>query len=218
MDEPRSGTGAGGRDGLLFVSPALILFLVFVLYPTFYIAYASLYRWDGLNPGSFVQLQNYVQMLTDDPAFWLAARNAVYWAPLTILPQMLLGFMIAFVLTSGVPGQTVLRAIFYMPAIISPVVIGIVWQRIYNPFGGLLSDVGFATGFKWLTVPFLSDTKIAIFAVIAVNVWQWTGFSMLLYIAGLQELPASCSMPPDRGRRHPAASAHHLADAAARAI
>ena len=107
----------------------------------------------------------------------------------TIFPQMILGFLIAFILTSGIPFQNLFRAIFYVPAIVSPVVIGIVWQRIYNPFGGLLSDVGIATGLPFLMTPFLADTGIAIFAVIAVNVWQWTGFSMLLYIAGLQEIP-----------------------------
>jgi raffinose/stachyose/melibiose transport system permease protein len=177
------------QQGLLYVLPALAFFLVFVLYPAFYIFYASVYRWDGVNEGIFVQFDNYARMFTSDEAFWLAMRNALYWAFLTIFPQMLLGFLIAFILTSGIPFQNLFRAIFYVPAIVSPVVIGIVWQRIYNPFGGLLSDVGVATGLDFLMTPFLADTGIAIFAVIAVNVWQWTGFSMLLYIAGLQEIP-----------------------------
>ncbi|MDH3659249.1 MAG: sugar ABC transporter permease [Alphaproteobacteria bacterium] len=177
------------RQGLLFILPALLPFLVFVLYPAFYIFYASLFAWDGVNQAVFVLFDNYIRMFTSDAAFWLALRNAVYWAFLTIFPQMFLGFLIALVLTSGIPFQTFFRAVFYVPAIVSPVVIGIVWQRIYNPFGGLLSDAGLATGFGFLMTPFLADTKIAIFSVIVVNVWQWTGFSMLLYIAGLQEIP-----------------------------
>jgi ABC-type sugar transport system permease subunit len=187
---PRLLTGRRPQNspGFLFVSPSLILFLVFVLYPIFYILYASLYRWDGVNPGIFVSLSNYWG-LAHDSAFWLAMRNALYWAPLTVLPQMVLGFLIALVLNSRIPGQGIFRAIFYIPCIISPVVIGIVWQRIYNPFGGLLSDVGIATGLRFLMTPFLSSTTTAIFAVIVVNVWQWTGFSMLLYVAGLQGLP-----------------------------
>ena len=181
--------GRSDRQGYLFVSPAMILFGIFILYPMCYILQASLYRWDGIGEATFVQFDNYLRLLAADPAFRLALRNALYWAPLTIFPQMLLGFAIAYVLTSGVPGQTLLRAIFYIPAIISPVVVGIVWQRIYNPFGGLLSDIGLATGWSFLLSPFLADTKTAIFAVILVNVWQWTGFSMLLYIAGIQGLP-----------------------------
>jgi raffinose/stachyose/melibiose transport system permease protein len=177
------------QQGLIFVSPALILFLVFVLYSAFYIFYAGIFQWDGVNAKTFVFLDNYIRIFASDQSFWLSMRNAAYWALLTIFPQMLLGFFLALVLTSGVPGQVFFRAVFYIPAIISPVVIGIVWQRIYNPFGGLLSDVGLATGLQLLQLPFLSNTKTAIFAVILVNVWQWTGFSMLLYLAGLQEIP-----------------------------
>jgi len=63
-----------------------------------------------------------------------------------------------------------------------------VWERIYNPFGGLLADVGRVTGLAFLQQSYVSDPKLAIFSCIAVNVWQWTGFSMLLYLAGLQGL------------------------------
>jgi multiple sugar transport system permease protein/raffinose/stachyose/melibiose transport system permease protein len=66
--------------------------------------------------------------------------------------------------------------------------VSIVWQRIYNPFGGLLSDIGFEHHLDFLIKPYLSDPDIAIFSVIAINVWQWTGFSMLMYVAGLQTL------------------------------
>ncbi|MBV9222235.1 MAG: sugar ABC transporter permease [Methylobacteriaceae bacterium] len=175
---------------VLFIGPAMIMFAVFVLYSIFYIFYAGLFRWDGINAKSFVVLDNYIRMFSADEPFRISLRNALYWAVLTIFPQMFLGFALALLLDSGIPGQTLFRAIFYIPAIISPVVIGIVWQRIYNPFGGLLSDIGFATGARFLTQPFLANPQAAIFAVILVNIWQWTGFSMLLYIAGLQEIPA----------------------------
>ena len=171
---------------MIFIIPALILFLVFVLYPAFYIFYAGMLEWDGINPGHFVFLENYKRMFGSDKAFWLAIRNSFYWAPLTIVPQMVLGFIIAFLLELRIPHKYFFRLVFYAPAIISPVVIGIIWQRIYNPFGGLLSDVGFWSGLTFLSAPYLADTDIAIFSVIAVNVWQWMGFSMLLYVAGMQ--------------------------------
>ena len=177
------------NQGLLFLLPALALYLVFVLYPGVFIFYASMLDWDGVNPGIFVGLDNFIQLFGSDRAFHLALRNAFYWTFLTIFPQMFLGFAIAYVLTSGIPFEKIYRSIFYIPAIISPVVIGIVWQRIYNPFGGLISDVGIATGLNFLVQPFLADPDIAIFSVIVVNVWEWTGFSMLLYIAGLQGIP-----------------------------
>ena len=171
------------------MAPAMILFVVFVLYPIFYIFDASMYDWDGINEAIFVGFQNYIEMFTDDRSFALAIRNSMYWTFLTIFPQMSLGFILASILTSGVPFQNAFRVIFFMPAIISPVVLGIIWQRIYAPFGGLLADVALESGARFLMQPYLSDPKIAIFSTIAVNVWQWTGFSMLMYVAGLQGLP-----------------------------
>ena len=177
------------NQGLFFMAPAMILFLVFVLYPIFYIFGASLYDWDGINQAVYVGVQNYIDMFTDDRAFSVSIRNSIYWTFLTIFPQMILGFVLASILTSGILLQNMFRVIFFMPAIISPVVLGIIWQRIYAPFGGLLADIAWETGARFLMQPYLSDPKIAIFSTIAVNVWQWTGFSMLMYVAGLKGLP-----------------------------
>lgn len=176
------------NQGLFFMAPAMLLFLVFVLYPIFYIFNASLYDWDGINQALYVGIQNYIDMFTDDRTFSLAIRNSFYWTFLTIFPQMFLGFILAYILTADIPLQNIFRIIFFMPAIISPVVLGIIWQRIYAPFGGLLADIAFETGARFLQQPYLADPKIAIFSTIAVNVWQWTGFSMLMYVAGLQGL------------------------------
>ena len=130
------------NQGLFFMAPAMILFVVFVLYPIFYIFNASMYDWDGINEAVYIGVQNYIEMFTDDRTFALSIRNSIYWTFLTIFPQMFLGFILAYILTSGIPLQNVFRIIFFMPAIISPVVLGIIWQRIYAPFGGLLADLG----------------------------------------------------------------------------
>jgi multiple sugar transport system permease protein/raffinose/stachyose/melibiose transport system permease protein len=172
-----------------FLIPALSLFATFVLYPFCCMFFRSVYQWDGVNPATFVGFKNFIDILTHDYGFWLAMRNALYWAPLTIVPQMVLGFGLAYILTSGVPFESIFRAIIYFPAIVSPIVVGIVWQRIYNPFGGLLSDAGAAWHVPALMTPFLADPKIAIFSVIVVNIWQWTGYSMVLYVAGLNTIP-----------------------------
>jgi multiple sugar transport system permease protein/raffinose/stachyose/melibiose transport system permease protein len=179
----------GGGEGYLFVLPALALFAAFIVYPMLYIARASLLDWNGLAAGTFVGLGNYVKLFAADEVFRKAIRNAVLWSVLTIVPQMLLGFALAALLNGPIVGRNVYRAIFYLPAIVSPVVIGIIWQRIYNPFGGMLADVAHRSGLLWLSHPYLADPKIATYSCIAVNVWQWTGFSMLLYLAGLQGLP-----------------------------
>lgn len=173
-------------SNFLYIVPALVLFFVFVLYPIFYIIQASFLEWNGITQGRFVGLDNYVKLFTDDRSFRLAIRNSIYWIFLTIFPQMFLGFALALMLNTKVWGRNIYRAIFYMPAIISPVVIAIIWRRMYNPFGGFIAEVGKATGLDFLIQPYLADPQIVIFSCIAVNIWQWTGFSMLLYLAGLQ--------------------------------
>lgn len=181
-----------GRDnvGYLFILPAMALFLLFVFYPMIYIVQAGFYEWDGVNERVFIGLRNYMEMFTNDRIFSVSLRNSFYWIFLTIFPQMFLGFFLAYILNHHLWGHNAARAIFYMPAVMSAVVIGIIWQRIYNPFGGLLSDVGRATGLKFLVQPYIADPRQAIFSAIGVNVWQWTGFSLLMYLAGLQGITA----------------------------
>lgn len=176
--------------GLSFLVPALLLFAVFVVYPIIYNVQASTLKWDGVNAGTFVGLANYGELL-NDPIFHRALVNSALWIPLTIIPQGLMGFLLAVALNQQLRGSTVYRALFFIPAILSPVVVGIVWQRIMDPFNGVLTQIGQATGIDFLTNNYLSDPDTAIFAVIFVNVWMWTGFSMLFYLAGLQLIDPS---------------------------
>src|SRR5258708_9099840 len=184
-DSPRTRAALRWTWDFLFLICGLDLFCVVVLYAFCAIFVRSVYQWDGVNQATFVGLKNFIEILTRDYGFWLAMRNALYWAPITIVAQMIVGFALAYILTSGVPFQSIFRAIIYFPAIVSPIVVGIVWHRIYNPFGGLLSHIGAAWHIPALMIPFLSDPKIAIFSVIVVNIWQWTGYSIILYVAGL---------------------------------
>ena len=176
--------------GLAFLVPALLLFAVFIVYPIVYNVQASTLKWDGVNEGTFVGLGNYRELVAD-PIFHRTLVNSALWIPLTIIPQGLIGFLLAVALNQKLRGSTVYRALFFIPAILSPVVVGIVWQRIMDPFNGVLTQVGKATGLGFLTNNYLSDPKTAIFAVIFVNVWMWTGFSMLFYLAGLQLIDPS---------------------------
>ena len=173
-----------------FLIPALLLFAIFVVYPIVYNVQASTLKWDGVNPGTFIGLDNYRE-LASDPIFHRSLINSALWIPLTIIPQGVMGFLLAVALNQKLRGSTIYRALFFIPAILSPVVVGIVWQRIMDPFNGVLTQVGQATGLEFLTNNYLSDPATAIFAVIFVNVWMWTGFSMLFYLAGLQLIDPS---------------------------
>lgn len=171
--------------GLAFLLPAILLFLTFVVYPIFYNLQASTLNWDGVNAGTPVGIDNYLELF-NDPIFLITLRNSAYWIVLTIIPQTLIGFLLAVALNQNLRGSTLYRALFFIPAILSPVVVGIVWQRILDPFNGVLTEIGKATGLSILSSGYLTDPDTAIFTVIVVNVWMWSGFSMLFYLAGLQ--------------------------------
>ncbi len=171
--------------GTLFLLPAFALFALFVVYPIIYNVQASTLDWDGVNPGEFVGLGNYTELLKD-PIFITTLKNSGWWILLTIVPQALIGFFLAMLLNQKIRGRAIYRAIFFIPAVLSPVVVGIVWQRMLDPFNGVFAKIGRATGLEFLTKGYLADPKTAIFAAILVNIWMWTGFSMLFYLAGLQ--------------------------------
>lgn len=182
----RSGHLARERlTALGFVAPALLLFAVFVIYPIIYNAQASTLRWDGVNEGTFVGAANYTQLL-GDPVFGTTIRNSALWIPLTIIPQALIGLGLALALNTRLRGRNIYRTIFFIPCVLSPVVVGIVWQRILDPWNGVLAHLDRGMGTNLLAYPYLSTPKTAIFTVMGVNIWMWTGFSMLFYLAGLQ--------------------------------
>ena len=176
--------------GIAFLAPTLVLFAVFVVYPIVYNVQASTLDWDGVNAGVFVGVQNFVDLFAD-PIFLITLRNSVLWIVLTIIPQGVIGFLLAVALNQKLRGSTVYRAIFFIPAILSPVVVGIVWQQVLDPSSGVLARIGRTTGLDWLAKGWLSDPDTAIYTVIFVNVWMWTGFSMLFYLAGLQLIDPS---------------------------
>lgn len=184
------GKGPGGRlETLSFVGPTIVLSAIFVVYPVVYLLYGSLFSWSGVGAMKFVGLSNYVRLFTNDWIFNTAMKNEVIWALLTIFPQMILGFILAVCLNKPIPGRTFYRTVIYMPAVLSSVVIGIIWQSIYDPYMGVLGEFLRRCGLGSLVQPWLADPKTALRAVILVNVWQWTGWSMLLYLAGLQSIP-----------------------------
>ena len=108
----------------------------------------------------------------------------------TIIPQSTIGFFLALALNEKLRGRTIYRTLFFLPVVLSPVVIGIVWQRLLDPFNGVFAQLGRETGLDFLTTNYLSSDK-AIFVVILVNVWMWSGYSMLFYLAGLQQIDKS---------------------------
>jgi ABC-type sugar transport system permease subunit len=174
--------------GLAMAAPAVIIYLVFVIYPLIRGAIVSLYQWDGLTPTmTWVGFHNYTNAI-DDPIFRLALRNTFQYAIGVTIAKNVLGLGLALLLNKKLRLRAFFRTAAFIPVMFSFVVVGVLWSWIYNPLFGLadhaLALIGIHSPPGWL-----SDPGIALWSVMWVDVWKWTGFHMVLFLAALQAVP-----------------------------
>ena len=166
----------------LFVTPATLLFLVFIAYGIAYNLYNSLQSQTFYGTNVYVGLHHFASMV-QDPIFWLALRNNGIWFVVCVGIQTLLGIILALFLDLNILGTRFVKTVIFAPVVLSPVVIGLVWSHIYDPYLGLIASLWHGSP-DWLGSP-----QLALLSVTLVNIWQWTGFSMLLCLAALQDIP-----------------------------
>ena len=170
----------------LFLLPAVAMFVAFVAYPVLWILLRSLHVDEPASGG--VTFANYRATLAD-PVFWVMLRNMALWGGITIPVQMVLGGGIAYLIERCTRrSRTFFRTMFFLPVVTSVTVVAIVWGQMYAPYYGIIGAYLAPLGLDVLGAP-LADPSFAILALIGVNVWQWTGFSMILYVAGINNIP-----------------------------
>ena len=167
---------------------AVVLFTLFVVLPFAVGVYTSFFKWDGFSDMKFNGLKNYLYVFQDD-IYWKAIKNTFVYAILVTVLKNVIAFFLASILVKNFFGRTFFRTAIYIPVTLSYIVIGILWVWIYNPTFGLLNSFLSAVGLDQLILGWLSDARVALFAIIAVDVWKWIGYHMVLYIAGLQAVP-----------------------------
>jgi raffinose/stachyose/melibiose transport system permease protein len=167
------------------ILPALVLYAALIIYPLFQGLYISFNQWDGLSDMKWIGLRNYQYVVKDD-VFWLALKNTFIFAIGVTVVKNVVGLALALILNQQLHGKTFFRAATFMPVTFAFVVIGVLWSWIYNPTFGLINNLLQALGLGFLIRGWLSDPKIALYSVMFVDIWKWTGFHMVLYLAGLQ--------------------------------
>ena len=176
--------------GYAFVGPALVILAAFLLYPIAYSVWLSLHEWEGYTPqwGPFVGLENY-RALAGDEVFWRATLNSIAFVVVRTPLEVGLGFLLALLLNRRLAARSLLRTLFFVPVVMSLIVVTIIFQRVFEPNTGLLNTFLRAVGLGAFTHPWLGDPATALPAVIAVSVWKNVGFSLVILLAGLQSLP-----------------------------
>ena len=174
----------------LFVLPALILYLCIVIVPIGISAYFSLLKWDGFSQSEFIGLDNYTKMFFSKTSnFWKAARNSFVYAGVSLFIQLPVSLVLALIVASGVKGESFYRSAFFVPVIISTVVIGQLWMKIYNFDYGLLNTMLRAVGLESWTRIWLGDKATVLGATFVPMLWQYVGYHMLLMYGGIKSVP-----------------------------
>ncbi len=182
------------RSGHLYsywlVFPALCIFGIFFVAPSIYGIYYSLTDWTiGKESISFVGIQNYISIFKNSE-LRLAIRNTFVYAITVVIGKNLNGLLLALAVNTKLKLQGYFRVIFFLPCVISTIIIGLVFVPILHP-NGILNDFLTMIGLGALRQSWLVDRRIVMFTIAGVSIWQWTGYHMVVYLAGLQGISQS---------------------------
>lgn len=174
----------------LFLVPALFILGIFVIGPVLYALYLSFFNYDILSPetAAFIGLGNYKEALMKDPVFRQAFRNVVFYAAGVVPTQMVIALLLALMVTMGTRGQNFFRVAYFIPTVTSSVVVSIMFLYIYSTTGLLNTILG------WFGIPptnWLENSSTALPSIMAMNVWSTVGQYMVIFMAGLNDIPDS---------------------------
>jgi raffinose/stachyose/melibiose transport system permease protein len=169
--------------------PALLLYLLFVIAPILRSFWYGFFDWNGLSQPVFNGVDNFAKIL-NDPVFWQSLKNNLYVVVASVLLQIPLGLLAAVLLNGQVKASRFFRTAFFIPMVLSTVVVGLLWSTLLNsqagPVNALLMMMG--VGFNQ-TPDWLGDPQLAIFTLCGVIVWQFVGLYMIIFLAALQNIP-----------------------------
>ena len=181
---------AARRTRNLFLAPAVIYLLVMSIYPFIYSLYLSTTRKNLSRPyqKGFIGLENYSTLLQNS-LFQEAIKNTLVLTAVSIAIELIIGYCVArlFFAIADVPGSTIIRTVYILPMMLTPVVSGLLWSYILNPTLGVANYILREVGQE--PYPWFASVRTALKSVIMVNVWQWSPFLMLLILAGLMSIP-----------------------------
>lgn len=173
----------------LFIMPIMLLSFVLIYYCIIKTVITSFTDWNGMSDSmNFVGLKNYTKMLTDS-TFWTAVKNNIIFFAGTVFIQAGVGFLLAVLLKKKLPGSNLFKAIYFMPIAMATSITTAIFKIIMDPTNGTLNQFLRAIHLDMFAVSWLGDKRYALLSVIIVNIFQWMGFSMITYYAGLMALP-----------------------------
>lgn len=171
----------------ILIFGTLVIFLLFKIYPMISASIISFFKWDGFTQMKFIGFSNFKEALSDK-IFWKSLLNTAIFTVTSTACKMGIGLLLAIMLNAKIKGLTFFRTVLFMPVVMSMTAAGLLWTWIYDPNFGLLSSLLTHLHLNFLIMDWMGNPRIALLSVVLIEVWKWTGFHMIIYLAGLQTI------------------------------
>ncbi|NLJ39020.1 MAG: sugar ABC transporter permease [Candidatus Atribacteria bacterium] len=174
--------------GIVFLIPILVIVILFygmIIWDVF----AAFTRWQGLLPTwQFSGFYNFIRLFQMD-RFWVNLRNNILWLAIFIVPTVIVGFSIAYLITNFKRGETILWQIFLFPMALSFIITGVLWAWMYDPSTGVINSILKIVGVNTSRIGWIALPKTAIYCMIFSAFWQYLGFALVIYLGAIKSLP-----------------------------
>ena len=176
----------GDRSAYGFILPYVIFFLAFAAYPLTFSIILVFHRWNIVSPMEWIGLKNFARLL-DDPLFFTSLKNTLVFLGIHIPLQIVVALLFALLLNARIRGRGFFRALYFLPVVVSGVVVTILWQQLYSYDYGVLNSI--LRVFDLGPIPWIADPRIAMPAIAVMATWKNVGIYIVLFLAGLQTIP-----------------------------
>lgn len=175
---------------LMFLMPGLVVYSLVILLPIMKAAFYSFYDWNGGTMRTFIGIMNYKEIFAVQSSFWNALKNTMIYVVVCVVGQVGLGLVFSLMLFSvPLKGSRIFRSAMYIPCILAPVVIGFLGLQLYNGRFGIVNSLLHAIGLDSWTRDWLGDGRVAIYALVALHVWQFIGYYSVIILSAAQAIP-----------------------------
>lgn len=176
------------RYKIALMSPTLVLYSVFIVLPILIAVYYSFTRYSGIGKAKFAGFSNYARLLRDD-VFWVSLKNTLIIFGIAFVLLMVLSFLLALLLNSRLKGNGIAKALIFSPAIIAPIIVGIIWVYILDPDVGVINHLLDALKLGALKHKWIGGDTLSPYSISIIYLWQQLGYLTTIYIAGLKMIP-----------------------------
>lgn len=176
---------------IAFILPALLLYIVFMISPIFESLFISFFKWTGIGGSTFefVGFRNYIRVFSHND-FWESFGRLIYYVILSLVLEMVIGFVLAYLISLKLKGARFFKLVFFLPAVLSATAVSLMWKMILSTNEGMLNTLLTAVGLENLTRSWLTDPSLCFTVISLINIWLQIAIPFVILLAGILGIPS----------------------------